>query len=78
MMIYILILSLIMVAVILLIMKKLDKVAYLSAILSVILIIISPLIEEALFIGEHYVECYIEQNGVCIATDLLRVPIYLF
>lgn len=31
--------------------------------------------EEALFEGEHFVECYIEQNGVCITKDFLSVPI---
>ena len=31
--------------------------------------------EEAAFSGEHFVECYIEQNGVCVAYDFLRVPI---
>lgn len=32
--------------------------------------------EEASFKGEHFVECYIRKNGVCIAKDFLRVPIY--
>ena len=27
------------------------------------------------FKGEHYVECYIVQNGVCIAMDRIDVPI---
>lgn len=31
--------------------------------------------EYALFEGEHFVECYIEQNGVCVASDFLYVPI---
>lgn len=31
--------------------------------------------EEASFSGEHFVECYIEKNGVCVAKDFLRVPI---
>lgn len=31
--------------------------------------------EEASFKGEHFVECYIAQNGVCVAYDFLRVPI---
>lgn len=31
--------------------------------------------EEASFRGQHFVECYIEQNGVCIAHDFLSVPI---
>lgn len=32
--------------------------------------------EYAEFEGDHFVECYIENNGVCIATDFLKVPIY--
>lgn len=31
--------------------------------------------DEAAFEGEHFVECYIEQNGVCVAYDFLLVPI---
>jgi hypothetical protein len=31
--------------------------------------------EEASFKGDHYVECYIQQNKVCVARDFLRVPI---
>lgn len=31
--------------------------------------------EEASFEGEHFVECYIQQNGVCVAMDFLLVPI---
>ncbi|NFH89566.1 nucleotidyltransferase [Clostridium botulinum] len=31
--------------------------------------------EEASFEGQHFVECYIEQNGVCVAQDFLNVPI---
>jgi hypothetical protein len=32
--------------------------------------------EHAEFRGDHFVECYIEVNGVCVATDFLSVPIY--
>ena len=31
--------------------------------------------EEASFEGQHFVECYIEQNGICVAQDFLNVPI---
>ena len=31
--------------------------------------------EVASFAGDHFVECYIEENGVCVAHDFLRVPI---
>lgn len=31
--------------------------------------------EVASFPGSHFVECYIEENGVCIAHDFLSVPI---
>lgn len=31
--------------------------------------------EVASFSGDHFVECYIEENGVCIAHDFLSVPI---
>jgi hypothetical protein len=31
--------------------------------------------ENSNFNGEHYVECYIIKNGVCVATDRIDVPI---
>lgn len=31
--------------------------------------------EVASFAGDHFVECYIEENGVCVAHDFLSVPI---
>ena len=31
--------------------------------------------EESSFGGEHYVECYIVQNGICVAMDRIDVPI---
>ena len=31
--------------------------------------------ESSDFIGEHYVECYIVKNGICIAKDHIDVPI---
>lgn len=33
------------------------------------------IIESSDFIGEHYVECYIVKDGVCIAKDNIDVPI---
>lgn len=33
------------------------------------------IIESSDFIGEHYVECYIVKDGVCIAKDHIDVPI---
>ncbi|MBU5257220.1 nucleotide-binding domain-containing protein [Tissierella praeacuta] len=33
------------------------------------------LIEESSFEGDHYVECYIVKNGVCVAKDRIEVPI---
>jgi hypothetical protein len=32
-------------------------------------------IEVTSFIGEHFVECYIVQNGVCVAKEHIEVPI---
>lgn len=40
-------------------------------------IIGEPKVEEASFLGEHYVECYIVQEGVVVATDRIGVPIDL-
>ena len=31
--------------------------------------------EESSFAGNHYVECYIVKNGVCVAKDKIDVPI---
>ena len=31
--------------------------------------------ESSDFIGEHYVECYIVKDGICIAKDHIDVPI---
>jgi hypothetical protein len=31
--------------------------------------------ENSNFNGEHYVECYIIKNGICVATDRIDVPI---
>lgn len=31
--------------------------------------------EESDFAGDHYVECYIVKNGVCVAIDRIKVPI---
>lgn len=36
------------------------------------------LIEESSFEGDHYVECYIVKNGVCVAKDRIEVPISTF
>ena len=33
------------------------------------------MVEESTFGGEHYVECYIVKNGVCVAKDKINVPI---
>lgn len=33
------------------------------------------ILESSDFIGEHYVECYIVKDGVCIAKDYIDVPI---
>ena len=32
-------------------------------------------IEHASFYGEHFVECYLVKNGVCVAFDRIDVPI---
>lgn len=32
-------------------------------------------IEKTLFVGPHYVECYVIKNGVCVARDRIDVPI---
>lgn len=31
--------------------------------------------EHTKYMGEHYVECYVIKNGVCVATDKILVPI---
>jgi len=31
--------------------------------------------EESSFAGNHYVECYLIKNDVCVATDIISVPI---
>ena len=35
----------------------------------------SKLIENTNFAGEHWVECYIIKNGICVARDNVSVPI---
>ena len=35
----------------------------------------SKIYEHTDFKGEHYVECYIVQNGICVAMDRIDVPI---
>lgn len=35
----------------------------------------SKKIEHTNFSGDHYVECYLVKNGICVARDRIRVPI---
>ena len=31
--------------------------------------------EETRYSGEHFVECYVIKNGICVARDKIMVPI---